>query len=236
MVAVVTGEDAPNRYGILPVGHDETALAVEKVRYIGDNVACVAAISEEIAERAIELIDVEYEPLPAYFDPEESMKAETDLIHEHRPHNLEKDYHHVFGDPEQGFAEADYVHEARYIANEVNARRDGAAQHAGQLRTRSPHRQARTADGMVVHAGSVLPAAQAVAGAGDADVADPRHQAAGRRRIRRQERDHPTGDHRGGRGARGAVSGQDHVHARGSFLGASRPSAHHHRSEDWREE
>ncbi len=120
VVAIVTGEDAPNRYGILPVGHDETALAVEKVRYIGDNVACVAAISEEIADRAIELIDVEYEPLPAYFDPEESMKAETDLIHEHRSHNLEKDYHHVFGDPEQGFAESDYVHEARYIANEVN--------------------------------------------------------------------------------------------------------------------
>ncbi|MGB8770244.1 MAG: molybdopterin cofactor-binding domain-containing protein [Candidatus Korobacteraceae bacterium] len=119
VVAVVTGEDAPNPYGILPVGHDETALAVEKVRYVGDHVACVAAISEEIAENAIELIDVEYEPLPAYFDPEESIKAECDLIHENRPHNIEKDYHHVFGDPEKGFAEADYVHEARYIANEV---------------------------------------------------------------------------------------------------------------------
>ena len=119
VVAVVTGEDAPNPYGILPVGHDETALAVGKVRYVGDHVACVAAVTGEIAERALELIDVEYEPLPAYFDPEESMKAETDLIHENRPHNLEKDYHHVFGDPEKGFAEADYVAEARYIANEV---------------------------------------------------------------------------------------------------------------------
>ncbi len=119
VVAVVTGEDAPNPYGILPVGHDETALAVEKVRYVGDHVACVAAVNEEIAERALELIDVDYEPLPAYFDPEESMKAETDLIHENRPHNIEKDYHHVFGDPEKGLADADYVHEARYIANEV---------------------------------------------------------------------------------------------------------------------
>ncbi len=119
VVAVVTGTDAPNPYGILPVGHDETALAVEKVRYVGDHVACVAAISEEIAEKAIELIDVEYEPLPAYFDPEESMKAESDLIHENRPHNIEKDYHHVFGDLDQGFAEADYIAEGRYIANEV---------------------------------------------------------------------------------------------------------------------
>src|SRR5271157_258803 len=119
VIAVVTGEDAPNQYGILPVGHDETALAVGKVRYVGDNVACVAAISEEIAERALELIDVEYEPLPAYFDPEESMKAESDLIHGNRSNNIEKDYHHVFGDPEKGFAEADYVAEARYIANAV---------------------------------------------------------------------------------------------------------------------
>jgi 4-hydroxybenzoyl-CoA reductase subunit alpha len=119
VVAVVTGNDAPNKYGILPVGHDETALAVEKVRYVGDNVACVVAIGESIAEKALELIDVEYEPLPAYFDPEDSMKAETDLIHPNRPHNIEKEYHHVFGDPEKGFAEADHVTEARYIANEV---------------------------------------------------------------------------------------------------------------------
>src|SRR6516225_8807225 len=119
VVGVVTGADAPNQYGILPVGHDETALAVGKVRYVGDNVACVAAISEGIADQALELIDVEYESLPAYFDPEQSMKAEHDLIHENRPNNVEKDYHHVFGDPDKGFSEADYVAEARYIANEV---------------------------------------------------------------------------------------------------------------------
>ena len=47
------------------------------------------------------------------------MKAERDLIHDNKPHNLEKDYHHVFGDPERGFAEADQIAEARYIANEV---------------------------------------------------------------------------------------------------------------------
>ncbi|MGZ7103776.1 MAG: hypothetical protein ACXVJ1_17190, partial [Candidatus Angelobacter sp.] len=45
VVCVVTGPEAPNKYGILPVGHDETALAVEKVRYVGDNVACVVATS-----------------------------------------------------------------------------------------------------------------------------------------------------------------------------------------------
>jgi 4-hydroxybenzoyl-CoA reductase subunit alpha len=119
VVTVVTGQDAPNPYGILPVGHDEHALALDKVRYVGDNVACVVAISESIAEKALELVDVEFELLPAYFDPEESMKAEADLIHDNKPGNLEKDYHHSFGDPDRGFADADHIAEARFLANEV---------------------------------------------------------------------------------------------------------------------
>jgi 4-hydroxybenzoyl-CoA reductase subunit alpha len=119
VIAIAIGQDAPNPYGILPVGHDEHALAIDKVRYVGDNVACVAAVDEATADKALQLIDVDYEVLPAYFDPEESMKAESDLIHDNKPHNLEKDYHHVFGDPEKGFAEADQVAEARFIANEV---------------------------------------------------------------------------------------------------------------------
>src|SRR5437588_6290198 len=119
VVAVAVGGDAPNPYGILPVGHDEHALALDKVRYVGDNVACVVAASEAIAEKALELIDVDYEVLPAYFDPEESMKATSDLIHDNKPNNLEKDYHHIFGDPDKGFAEANHVAEARFIANEV---------------------------------------------------------------------------------------------------------------------
>src|SRR5579871_5757028 len=119
VVTVAVGTDAPNPFGILPVGHDEHALALDKVRYVGDNVACVVAISEAIAEQALELIDVEYEVLPAYFDPEESMKAERDLIHDHKAHNIEKDYHHAFGDPDRGFAEADVICEARFLANEV---------------------------------------------------------------------------------------------------------------------
>jgi 4-hydroxybenzoyl-CoA reductase subunit alpha len=119
VVAVVTGKDAPNPYGILPVGHDEHALALDKVRYVGDNVACVAAVSEAVAEKAVELIEVEYELLPAYFDPEQSMTAEADLIHDNKAHNVEKDYHHLFGDPGKALAEAAYVAEGRYIANEV---------------------------------------------------------------------------------------------------------------------
>src|SRR5271168_1055121 len=77
VVTIAVGEDAPNPFGILPVGHDEYPLALDKVRYVGDNVACVAAVDEFTAERALELIEVEYELLPAYFDPEDAMKAET---------------------------------------------------------------------------------------------------------------------------------------------------------------
>jgi 4-hydroxybenzoyl-CoA reductase subunit alpha len=119
VVAVITGKDAPTTYGILPIGHDEHALALDKVRYVGDNVACVAAVDEATAEKALELIDVEYELLPAWFDPEQSMKAEGEFIHQSRPRNIEKEYHHVFGDPDNAFADADYVAEARYLANEV---------------------------------------------------------------------------------------------------------------------
>ena len=119
VVAVITGKDAPNAYGILPVGHDEHAMATDKVRYVGDNVACVIAVDEATAEKALELIDIDYEVLPAYFDPEESMKAQSDFIHENKPGNLEKDYHHVFGDPDKALTEAVHVCEGRFVANEV---------------------------------------------------------------------------------------------------------------------
>lgn len=117
--AVVTGRETPVKYGILPVGHDETIFATDKVRYVGDNVAGVAAESPEIAEEALRLIKVEYEILPGWFDPEKSMLAETNLIHEDKPHNIEKDYHHHFGDVEKGFEAADYIREDRFVCPEV---------------------------------------------------------------------------------------------------------------------
>ena len=91
--SVITGKDASTPYGVLPIGHDECALVVDKVRYIGDNVAAVAATTPEIAEQALRLIEVDYEVLPAFFDPLESMKAETGWIHDTKPNNIEKEYH-----------------------------------------------------------------------------------------------------------------------------------------------
>ena len=117
--AVCTGRDAPNPYGILPIGHDERVFALDKARYIGDNVAGVAAVSEEVARQALELIEVDYEPLPAWFDALGSMRAEGEWIHESKPHNIEKEYHHEFDNVEEGFARADFVREERYFAAEV---------------------------------------------------------------------------------------------------------------------
>lgn len=117
--AVAAGTDAKNPYGILPIGHDERVFALDKVRYIGDNVAGVAATSAEIAEQALSLIEVDYEILPAWFDVLKSMDAAAGWIHEDRPHNIEKEYHHQFGDPDAAFAGAAFVREARYSAGEV---------------------------------------------------------------------------------------------------------------------
>jgi 4-hydroxybenzoyl-CoA reductase subunit alpha len=119
VAAIATGQDARNPYGVLPIGHDERVFATDKARYIGDNVAAVAAVSAGVAEQALDLIRVDYEVLPAWFDPEESMRAEANWIQEGRPRNIEKEYHHIFGDPEKGFAEADFVGEERYYAGEV---------------------------------------------------------------------------------------------------------------------
>jgi len=117
--AVATGKDAPNPYGILPIGHDERVFALDKARYIGDNVAAVAAVSAEVAEEALELIQVDYEVLPAWFDPFEAMAATDHWIHENKPGNIEKEYHHHFGNVDEGFAQAGFIREERYCANEV---------------------------------------------------------------------------------------------------------------------
>ncbi len=117
---VATGKDAPRPYGILPIGHDECVFAVDKARYIGDNIAAVAAITPAIAEEALRLIRVEYEPLPAWFDPEKSMKAGSGWIHESRANNIEKHYQYEFGEVDAGLENAAFVVDRRYYAGEIN--------------------------------------------------------------------------------------------------------------------
>src|SRR5919201_5817994 len=73
VVAVVTGADMPEKMGIMPSTQDETALAVDKVRYVGEPVAGVAALDEDAAFEALSLIDIEYEPLEPIFTIEEAL-------------------------------------------------------------------------------------------------------------------------------------------------------------------
>ncbi|HWZ18682.1 MAG TPA: molybdopterin cofactor-binding domain-containing protein [Ktedonobacteraceae bacterium] len=112
VLAVITGEDLPQRFGILPSSQDEYALAIDKVRYVGDPVAAVAAVDPDILDEAIKLIQVEYEILPALMTIEEALEhPEVKINEEARIGNIHKAVSYEFGDIEGGFAGADYVRE-----------------------------------------------------------------------------------------------------------------------------
>jgi 4-hydroxybenzoyl-CoA reductase subunit alpha len=118
---VVTGEDIPDRkYGIVPMAKDEYALAKGKVRYIGDDVAAVCAIDPEIAEEALEMIDVDYEELPAVFDPFEAKKDGAPVIHEGIKNNTSFAIKKEFGDVKKAFAESDAIFEDTFFSQAVN--------------------------------------------------------------------------------------------------------------------
>jgi 4-hydroxybenzoyl-CoA reductase alpha subunit len=110
--AVITGKDLPIPYGILPVSQDEHPLCTDKVRFIGDPVAAVAAIDEDTAFDAMNLIEVEYEPLSAVASIEEAIETSEPRIHDYGDYNnIHKSVHLEFGDMDEGFREADLVRE-----------------------------------------------------------------------------------------------------------------------------
>ena len=110
--AVITGEDLPVPYGILPVSQDEHALCVGKVRMVGDPVAAVAAIDEDTAFEAMNRIKVEYEKLQSITSIEEAVMVEEPRIHDYGDGgNVHKKVHLEFGDLDEGFAEAEHVRE-----------------------------------------------------------------------------------------------------------------------------
>src|ERR1700730_15319238 len=111
--AVITGVDLPIKFGILPVTQDERALEHEKVRYVGDPIAAVAAVDEEIAASACDAISVEYEVLEPVMSIDEAL-AETkdERIQDYGgPNNIHKLVALEFGDVDEGFAVADHVRE-----------------------------------------------------------------------------------------------------------------------------
>ena len=113
--AVVTGKDTLGvkqgiwrRYSELC---DEQILPLEKVRYIGEPVAAVAAVTEEIAEQALDLIEVDYEVLTGVYDAMEAIKKEAPQIHEGVERNINVTRHIEWGDVEEAFENSDYIRE-----------------------------------------------------------------------------------------------------------------------------
>jgi 4-hydroxybenzoyl-CoA reductase alpha subunit len=94
---------------------DETPLATDKVRFIGDEIAAVAAVDEACAQEAIGLIDVSYEVLPPVFDPEEALKPGAPELHEESPGNISWRLYQDLGNIEEGFGQADHIQEDRFV-------------------------------------------------------------------------------------------------------------------------
>ncbi|HXG50699.1 MAG TPA: xanthine dehydrogenase family protein molybdopterin-binding subunit [candidate division Zixibacteria bacterium] len=106
--AVVTAEDTIKR-GWGAFFPDQYPLALGKVRYVGEEVAAVAAIDPDIAEEALDLIEVEWEPLPAVFDAEEAMAEGAPLVHEDKPRNIALTIDVERGDVAAAFRDSDLV-------------------------------------------------------------------------------------------------------------------------------
>ena len=110
--AVLTAQDIPGEKVIGIVVKNQAILAVDKVRYLGDGLALVAARTREIAEAAVKLIKVDYEPLPVVSDPEAALAPDAPRIHGEDNtfvhHKVRK------GDVEQGFAQADFIIERKF--------------------------------------------------------------------------------------------------------------------------
>jgi 4-hydroxybenzoyl-CoA reductase subunit alpha len=112
VLLILTGKDLPIPYGILPVTQDEHALAVDKVRFVGDPVALVVARDEITAAEAVDLLDVHYERLTTIADYDEALATNEPRIHEYGTEgNVHKKVSMQFGDVDRGLADADHVFE-----------------------------------------------------------------------------------------------------------------------------
>ncbi len=119
VIAVVTGQDFVGQFGVLPIARTEWPIARDRVRYRGEAVAAVAAIDVETAQKALDLIELVYDELPAYFTADDAMAEGVTPLHEKRPNNVERHVEYDLGEVDQGFEEADLVFENTYNCAEV---------------------------------------------------------------------------------------------------------------------
>jgi len=115
---IATGKELPEKFGVLQVSQDETAMAIEKTRYVGEVVAAVAAETAEIAEAACRKIKVTYKPLRSYFTIDESLQdvGSDTKIHDVGKfnNNIHKKAELRFGNQEEAFKQADVVSEMEF--------------------------------------------------------------------------------------------------------------------------
>ncbi len=114
--AIITAEDVPStKYGLSPARYDETIFCIDKVRYYGDKIGAVCAVDEETVYKALQLIKVEYEVLPAVFTPSEAAREDAPQIFEEYPGNVNTEIHLEFGDIEQAKKDAHYIRTDRLM-------------------------------------------------------------------------------------------------------------------------
>ena len=110
VLGFLTGEAMPETFGILPVSQDEHALCPDKVRYVGDPIVAVAAVTEDAAHEAALAVEVDYEPLATIASVEEALATDEPRIHDYGTRgNVHKSVSLLFGDVDGGLAEADLV-------------------------------------------------------------------------------------------------------------------------------
>jgi hypothetical protein len=232
---VVTGAEMPIPFGIIVWTPDEQALATDRVRYVGDAVAAVAAVDEDTANRALALIRVEYEVLEAIFDPHEAARRTDVQIHEAKKPghngNISKIVKLDFGEVDRGLAESDVVIEGDYFFEGTTHTPIEPHCAIGQWE------EGGAAEGrLTVWSSTQVPAlpaprARARAGAGRGPGAgDPAAVGGG---IRREERALRPGVLRREAGDEDRPAGEDPLHARGGVLRPPRPPSLPHAGTGW---
>lgn len=121
---ILTGSELQQKFGVLPISQDETALAIDKVRYVGEIIVAVAAESEELAQQACQLIHIKYNAIKPFFEIDESLNdiGEHEKIHSHTKfnNNIHKKAELRFGDQNSELSQSEFRSKMSFEFSGVN--------------------------------------------------------------------------------------------------------------------